>query len=485
MRAHAATGLLALAPCLLPGCSDGGAQQGPAAPRNVVLISIDTLRFDHLGAYGYARDVSPAIDALAREGVVFEEAIVQAPWTAPSHASMLTSQYPSALGIGRFADPGRIHPAVETLAETLSAAGLATCAVTENGFVSPAQGMDQGFDVFHMTKTSEEGVATAEAWLAELGPEEPFFLFFHTYDVHQYNPKGEYWDRFVRPYEGKLTSVEPTIARLLQSPDHDDLVATFDAEDWRHVIDRYDGTIAYVDTWMGELFALLERLGRRADTLILLTSDHGEEFGEHDGSGHGFTLYDENVRVPLIVQHRSLAPRRVEGPVGLLDLAPTVTDLLGLATPSAWQGVSLAPVLRGAAAAPPELPVLSEGAHRPFKSIRTATHKYVVSTRQPREQLFDLDRDPGEEEGVSGGEAALRAELRDVLVGLVEENERRLQATGKAAGGPIDEETLRQLEALGYVGGEDEEAGDGTAGEPHVDAARWLETLRKLDPRGG
>jgi arylsulfatase A-like enzyme len=458
----AAAALLAVSGCSEPDASYPGEA---SRPRNVLLISIDTLRPDHLGAYGYERPTSPVIDVLAKEGVLFERCVSQAPWTAPSHASMLTSLYPSVLKMGKFLEPGTISPAAETVAEVLQAAGFRTCAVTENAYVSPDQGMDQGFDTFVMKTNTEESVATVEQWLEEIGVDEPFFLFFHTYDVHEYDPEGEYAERFVRPYEGMLAEATKSVAEILQSPNQGGHVARFTEAEWRYVRDLYDGTIAYVDRWLGGLLDLLEERGVLDDTLIVLTSDHGEEFGEHGSSGHGFTVYDENVLVPLIVKHPSLTARRVVPQVRLLDIAPTVTDLLGLSTPPAWQGTSLVPMMMGAEL---ELVALTENAHRPYKSLRTNDHKYIIGKRRPRQMLFDLRADPGEASNLSDG-AAVRDALRAQLLSQVQDNAYRMSALAPAEATDMSAEMIEQLAALGYLGASD--------GEPHVDADEWIQIL--------
>ncbi|MBI4879011.1 MAG: sulfatase [Planctomycetes bacterium] len=514
---------------LLGGLGERGAGNGSGArgsgapPRHVLLISIDTLRRDRLGAYGYARAVSPAIDALAARGVVFEQAIAQAPWTAPSHASMMTSLYPSVLRIGKYRDPGAISPAAETLAEAMKRNGFRTYAVTENAFLSPEFGFDQGFDVFHMRPDSRSAVASLSAWLGALKPQDRFFAFFHTYDVHEYEPPAEYSERFVRSYDGILKDPERllrkaletharfgkavarfseeewrqvlalreapgarvdaplaevagfvremnlTVKKILQNhQDYRRLVATFREEDWRYVQDLYDSTIAFVDDQLSALFSFLERRGLMDDTLILFTSDHGEEFGEHGYGGHGYTLFDENLRVPLILVYPSLAPRRVDPQVRILDLVPTILDLLAFEPSPVWQGTSLVPIMGGA---PTRLIAISENAHSPLKSVRTPAHKYIASMAAPYQFLFDLAADPTETGNLAAGPPqSVQSEMRLFLLQSVLAH--AADATYAAgAHARISPEVLEQKRALGYVS-----AGD-SGGEPDAEASDWVKLL--------
>ncbi len=529
----AATGLVFLLAGLRPSGSGepvGAGSSGPL-PRHVLLISIDTLRRDRLGAYGYARAVSPAIDALAGRGVVFEQAIAQAPWTAPSHASMMTSLYPSVLRIGKYRNPGAISPAAETLAEAMKRNGFRTYAVTENAFLSPEFGFDQGFDVFHTRPDSRFAVASLTAWLGALQPRDRFFAFFHTYDVHEYEPPAAYSERFVRPYDGILKDPEGLVRKALEAhprfgeaaarfgeeewrellalrerPDarveaplaaagdfvremnltvkkilqnHQDyrgLVATFGAEDWRYVQDLYDATIAFVDDQLAALFSFLEQRGLLDDTLVLLTSDHGEEFGEHGLGGHGYTLYDENLRVPLILVHPSLAARRVEAQVRILDLVPTIFDLLALEPSPVWQGASLVPIMGGA---PARLIAISENAHNPLRSVRTPAHKYIASMGAPYQRLFDLAADPAEKENLAAGALQeVQAEMRLFLLQCVQRS--AADATyAAAASAEISAETLEELRRLGYV------AAGGAEDEADAEAADWIKLLQAdLSPEG-
>jgi arylsulfatase A-like enzyme len=438
----------------------------PPAIENVVLISIDTLRPDHVGLYGAERDLTPVLDELGAHGVVFDQALAQAPWTIPSHATMLTSQYPSVLGVGPYADPGKLSEAALTLAEVFRQHGFATAAIT-GGYVSSELGFDQGFDSFQETLDTPAMAYTvtyADDWLERRNTARPFFLFLHTFEVHQYRPPEPFQRRWVRPYEGSLSALEDVPA-FVQSPANQERVRALGAEDWRYLRDLYDACLASVDSEIGRLLAALEARGLRETTLVVVTSDHGEEFGEHGGSGHGYTLYDENLRVPLLLNHASLPALRVAEQVRLLDLAPTIAELAALPVPELWQGTSLVPLLGGASLS---LPAFAEHAHRPMKSLREPTAKLIVDARGPRRLLFDLAADPAEQTNLAGADPARERQLCEALRRFVETNaaDERLRAVPTATPDPALRDTL---ERLGYAG---------AASEADADTREWLDFLR-------
>ena len=340
-----------------------------------MLISVDTLRADRLGAWGHAAHVSPFLDSLAEQGVVFEQTVAQSPWTAPSHAAMLTSTWPSVLGFaGAYMGPeaqGFVHADAISLAEVLRDAGWRTQAVTAGGFVAARFGFDQGFEAYgERDATLSAAIAQALTWLDARDGDEPFFLFLHTYDVKRYRAGSAQRELLESRHGIRLRDRHP-LAALLQINDVQalpEITPAFRA----FVADLYDAAITRADTELSRLWQELERRDLAAATLFVVTSDHGEEFWEHGSSGHGYSLHDENVRVPLILRHPSLEPQRIAAQVRLVDLAPTLVDLLGLAVPQAWSGVSLVPWIEGTGE---DLPAFSEAAHWPLKAVRTPSHK--------------------------------------------------------------------------------------------------------------
>ena len=445
----------ALAKALLLAAAACSAEPAPERIENVVLISIDTLRRDHLGLYGAGRDVTPVLDELGARGVVFDQAIAQSPWTIPSHASLLASQAPSALGIGPYAHPGRLSEAALTLAEVFRARGYATAAIT-GGYLSPGLGFDQGFDSFRETLDApymSTTVRYAQEWLDRRDPSRPFFLFLHTFEVHQYDPPAAFRRRFVRPYDGPLRELE-SIPAFLQDRANQGRAREYPAADWDYLRDLYDACIASVDSEIGRLLASLASRGLGAKTLVVVTSDHGEEFGEHGGSGHGYTLYDENLRVPLLLGHPSLPALRIAQQVRLLDLAPTIADLAGLPIPGSWQGVSLVPLLGGASL---PLPAFAEHAHSPMKAVREDGVKYVFEAQGPRKLLFDLVHDPGEQKNLAGADPERESRLCQELRRFVETSaaHERLGLVPGAQADPALRDTLRRL---GYAGSSEPDA---------------------------
>ncbi len=399
--------LLLAALLALGGCGGRGA---PPARPNSVLISIDTLRPDHLGCYGYERRTSPHIDRLAESGIVFEDAMSASCWTLPSHATMLTGLYPSFHGLQ---DDGEGLPeSIPTLAEELRRSGYRTLAAVSHVYVSSTYRLDRGFDRFDdsLIRGGAENPRAAETVDRALAlfdgtPEGPFFLFVHFFDPHSdYEPPPPFDTLFVDPsYAG------PVDGRIqLLTPFHVRVPALSEA-DMRRIVDLYDGEIAYVDSEIGRMLGEMEARGLLRNAAILVTADHGEEFREHGSLGHGRTLFGEQLHVPLVLSGTALrgkAPRRSEL-VSLLDLAPTILALAGAEIPSSMPGVSLLE-----AAPPAERPAFGESIRygRELRAARIAARKVIHRAEGDARDYFDLEADPGEKrplrEDPSGGELA-------------------------------------------------------------------------------
>jgi len=425
--------------------SAGCARDTPLA-ENVLLISIDTLRPDHLGCYGYGRETSPNLDALCREAVVFDQAISHAPSTLPSHASMLTALLPDHHGAS-FANRRPLPREVVTLAEVLKDEGYRTASFNDGAQIARKWGLDQGFDLYQVNRddadTFDRVVHLALEWLDhEPGRESPFFLFLHTYEVHHpYTPSRENLERIqADPYDGWLgDAVE--VRELNWIDEGRRSVAPADLEFIRAA---YDAEIRSMDRALGRLLAGLRDRGLLESTLVVLTSDHGEEFGEHGKIGwHSHTLFDELLRVPLVVRFPAerWSDRRVQRQVRLIDLAPTVIDALAVPAPEQWQGVSLVRLLRGEEMKP--LLAASKIDHerdRRVHSLRTGRWKLY------RDRLYDLQRDPEELYDFSSGRLELVEALKARLA--------QLTAGGRVGTGEplqLDPETVERLRALGYL----------------------------------
>jgi len=444
----------------------------PADGPNVVLVSIDTLRADHLGGYGHARPTSPTIDRrLAAAGVTFERCLSQSPKTTPSHMTMLTSLYPCVHGISLWqgTEPGPVlNPAVHTLAETLKNAGYATGAFTGRGHVHRSRGFGQGFDVYRHRRPygrAADGpmreLEQALAWV-EGNRHRKFFLFFHTYAVHDpYLPPLEHVEAFDDGgYQGPLRQV----IHELRSGGRDwdqahrvfwEAVDTSDPGAVRFLEQLYDGAIRHADdAIVGALLDRIDELDLAGETLVVLTSDHGEAFGEHGRFLHG-DLHVETLHVPLILRFPGRLPggARVRTPVRLLDLMPTVLDLVGLPPPPGIQGRSLVPLIL--AAAPwDEAGVPSEfndgRTEGSFESIRRSGLTYIVDGR--REQLFDHENDPEERRDLARERDPELETLRQELASWQAECRRLGDELGpKTETTAPDARTLEQLRALGYV----------------------------------
>ncbi len=325
----------------------------PRATRGYILISIDTLRADHLGLYGYPRPTSPFLDSLARRATVFEEAYAQFPSTLVSHMSMLTGLYPREHGVF---PPNSVLPSkVETLPEVFQRNGFRTAGFTEGGFVSGRYGFRRGFDVFNSQERSRKADRLIERtfrqggdFLESLGPQDRFFLFLHTYAVHApYDAPRRYQDLFWHgpPPPGAIRPAGPALNRW-------DLTGERPPEP---VLDRlraqYDAGIRQTDDVLRGFFAEIERLGLADDVTVVITADHGEEFHDHGRFNHT-QLYRETLHVPLLVIHPDAdAPVRHGGVVQLIDLAPTLCELARVKPRGRTSGASLA--LRIGAPSPP------------------------------------------------------------------------------------------------------------------------------------
>jgi len=429
--------LVALSAILaLSGCNRIGAHEGPAAAGpSVLLVSIDTLREDRVGAYGASFGATPNLDSLAAEGVRVEKAIAPTPLTLPSHATLLTGLYPPHHGV-RHNGIFRLEPESITLAERFQEAGWATGAVVGAVVLAGRYGLAQGFDSYDDTFESAQASATgypersasevtraALDWLARQSPEQPFFLWVHYYDAH-----------------ADYRAPEPFASSFPQRP--------------------YEAEVAYVDSALGHLVAGLRDSGRLEETVVAVTSDHGESLGEHGERTHSYGLYDATLAVPLVLRGPGLpAGKTVPGVVSLASLAPTVLDLAGLPalprtdSPSlvgAWATeAARANQESGEGAYAESLATRLDHGWSALHAWRTSDHFYV---RAPRAELYDVGVDPRErldllagDTGVPKPDASGVASLLDAKIAAVLADERTLKRA------PIDSAALEQLRALGYA----------------------------------
>ncbi len=437
--------------------------------RNVILVSIDTLRADHLGCYGYGRNTSPFIDEMASRGAIFLNAFSSSSWTVPAHATMFTGLDPLVHGALRYPHATRLPNAYSTLAEILSAQGFRTAAFTGGGYVSPAFGLTQGFQVFSTRgRHFEANLPDALQWV-RLNRNERFFLFLHGYNVHKpYKPPPPYNTLFSEGYKGgyDTENFQPDKPRP-------------SAEDLRFVISQYDGEIRYADDQLRHFFGELEITGALADTVVIVTSDHGDEFYEHGGVDHIHTLYDELLRVPLVVAGPGIRATRFKGQVGLIDLVPTVLGLLRLDSKEPVQGSDLSPFLfNGSDSLAHEVYSVTGFSDYPYEllSIRTPRWKLILwklegmrevklDDRQPRElytckfrtdrlenfaELFLVSRDRAERRDLADTYGRVRSALARRLATRIEQDAELAKKTGEEHAVPGAKE-IEALKALGYL----------------------------------
>ncbi|HXJ36223.1 MAG TPA: sulfatase [Candidatus Eisenbacteria bacterium] len=451
-------------------------------PRHVVLITIDTLRADHLGLYGYRHPTSPFIDSLAAESTVFDEAVAPSPVTAPSVASILTGLNRASHGVRA---NGESLPAyVPTLAEMLKAHGFRTMARIANPLLDAPRGFGRGFDDYAVPRTLVQrppemmgGSPVVEEALRLLdgAGDAPFFLWLHFYDPHgPYYPPAAYRDAF-RAEDYRWPN-EP--AELVVSTDRN---ALFQIPKYQVVDDerapsvyraRYDAEVRYTDDHVRAVVDGLRSRGLWDDTLFVLTADHGEGMGEHGYYfQHGWYVYEDCVWVPLLVRApgRMAAGRRETRTVSLVDVAPTILALLDLPAVPEMEGRSLT------APPPPEPTAFTQSYHgSSHAGLRRGRYKYIftparsasspppapedepILPAEPHNELYDLTKDPGELHDLSTSEPAVMHELRKVLQAWLADQHRRGEATSAreaATGGPrpLDPLVEGQLRALGYL----------------------------------
>ena len=456
-------------------------------PVNVVLISIDSLRADHVSAYGYRRKTTPTLDRLARQGLLFESVVAESSWTLPTHVTMLTGLTTSTHGVEQFAG-ARFDAESQTLAEILSGEGYRTFGVFSGPYLHPAFGLSRGFGryvsadsdivcVASDCNTNADALSEVEAVKAArvashesvTSPlvtqrgldfirsvrDEPFFLFLHYFDVHfDYVPPEEYAAKFDLDYEGSITGKRFETNRAVHE--------FMDKKDLRHILALYDGEILFVDDYIGRMIRELKRLGFDENTLVVVTSDHGDEFFEHRGKGHGLSLFDEVIKVPLIMRLPGSIPPGwlVESQVRQVDIMPTILGLIGrpeLAKGS--DGLDLAAWLTTGEEPPRQTATSRLRANGEYVSIRTNEYKLLLYRSGTTEEvtLFDLKTDPAEKNPVFRGRqdeqpfaaAGELAELWRALMAADDVDENGSPGSGSEP--ELTEELREQLRSLGYI----------------------------------
>jgi len=418
-----------------------GCTPAPVSP-NIVMFDLDTLRADHLGAYGYPKPTSPRLDALADRGILMRHNYAQAGWTPPSQTSLMTSLYPT---VHKVRSQGQmLDPSIPMLAEILQQNGYATAGRSQlmgNSFA-------RGFDEYAWRKGEwmdgpidpdmPGAMQSMRDWVTE--QTKPFFLFFHSFQVHvPYAPLPEYAERFIDGYDG------PLLDRILNR----DLLAEINSgqlevtpEDVAYIIAMCNAELAYVDEQIGQFLDWLDDNGLADNTIVVLVSDHGDEFGEHGALGRHGTLYNEVIRTPVIMAGPGIPEDRVfEQMSRNIDVAPTLLSLAGVPIPESWQGSSLQTIWDGSETEDRE--VFSELAKA--QVLIRGRFKFAKKGRH----LFDLQEDPTEQTSVRRDHRDKTRELETRIDALMMELRKRAQHTEGSVF--LSEEEMRQLRALGYV----------------------------------
>lgn len=425
---------------------------------NVLLIMIDALRADRMSAYGHSRETTPNLDRLAADGVLFTQAISQATWTKPSVASLFTSMYPRQHGIAS-SDWGRpdaggqtrvdtLNPKVLTLAEALSNAGYRTAAIGENNHLTPKTDFDQGFDTFEMKIDPDEHWTRApemnrrfRRWINRHGDDD-FFVYLHYIDVH--------WPyKSPPPFKGMYAGPPATVDynRLGFVPEHNAAPPTeFDPELLEHMLATYDEGIRFIDDQIGEVIDELKERGLYDETLIVVISDHGDEFREHGKFAHGESLFDEVIHVPLIIKFPCPGPncrqQTVTDQVETIDVMPTILESAGIPLPAGLFGRHVF-----SDSPDPEPAAFSELDNQ--VALRTPQHKYIYAFDSGAEQLYDLTADPAEKRNLAAEQPELAEGFRSRIFGWIEVVDTGLSVISGQV--ELDEESKKRLEALGYV----------------------------------
>lgn len=435
---------LALAAVLVAmtiGCS-------PSRPQNVILVVVDTLRADHLGLYGYERNTSPQLDEWATRGLVFEQALAPSPWTLPTFGSILTGLLPAQHSAGarfRSAEQWRRAPLsndVETLPEILRQSGFATGAIVNNPFLREHFGASRGFDVYDYQKGRRADVVIdlAKQWVST-HREVPFFLMVHLIDPHlPYEAPESVTGRFGSSADSSVsTRVRKPIIEALPE------LTSIDRES---IGIRYDEEIAFVDQEVGRLLQFLVEDGVWSDTLVILTSDHGEELFDHGGFEHGHSMFQELLRVPLVLWGPGVQGGREPMPVSLVDLAPTILAATGVATENELAGVSLWDATQKGRSSP-RRELLAENTlwGRERQAIVAWPYKLILDPKSNQVQLFNLESDPRESRDIAREKVEVTLELERRL----QDRQSMLDSGPAEDGVALSEEMEEELRALGYL----------------------------------
>ena len=467
--------------------SETAASRGRTPPQGIIVVLHDTLRRDHLSGYGYHREASPVLDGLAREGVIFKDAIAQGAWTKVSVPSMLTSTYSTSNGVSDFTD--RVPASAVTLAEVLRDAGYATWQSSSVPFSGRLSNLHQGVEVLHerasidlpkgqsSAKTARTIVDRLNAWIED-HHDVPFYALLHAMDPHDpyepYAPYDSMWaapdgrDRYKERVEKVLPFIERSFMKRRELATSEELAkAGVEAEPWvQHQVDWYDGSIRAADVELGRVLEKLRELGIEDRTLIVFLSDHGEQFLEHGRPFHEEHVYGELINVPLVFRWPGVVPAGgvVDETVQLLDVVPTILDLAGIPAVELHQGASLRPLITGERRGWTDRPAISEWKKRADQKKTDIVDafgiihdgwKLVHNTDrpggQPEFELFEHRKDPLNLDDVAAEHPEIVARLQKQLETWHSwAQDAKLPSDAEASEG-LDSGELERLRSLGYV----------------------------------
>ncbi len=469
-------------------------------PPNVLLISIDSLRADHVGAYGYQRDTTPTIDHLANEGALFTTVASSSSWTLPAHVAMLTGLFDFEHGV---MTPGhRLQPGITTLAESFKAAGYQTYGLYSGPFLHPDFGFSQGFDEyidctsynlekvnlkrepgvksqFNAVHDKSHGDVTNPTILREARrlfrriaqsgvvgktsrqqPLNRFFMFVHMFDVHyDFIPPAPYNTIFFPDYQGDITSNDFLRNKRINR--------RMPRQDLEKILALYDGEIRFTDDTIGQLLESMREDDLLSNTIVVVTADHGDEFFEHGGKGHRRNLYEETVRIPLVVWYPpAIRPGRIDEVVRVIDIAPTLLEMCSL---PATESVPEDPRLRtNRTFARSLLPLIGSGGNNPgdsrpavcellapkkisLSSIRVGDSKLVIDAISDTVELFDLDTDPGEQHAVTNDPNDPEVVRLTGILQMLQRSSRGDRENQSETEVDLDPRIEQQLRELGYI----------------------------------
>ena len=440
-----ATFLVALAALVAAGC-----HEPPPVPRNLVLVSLDTLRADHLGLYGYPKRTSPELDRWAEHAFVFENAVSASNYTLAAHHALFQSKTAT---VARDAKNDGL-----TLAEMLKAQGFATAGFTGGGMMTKVSGFERGFDSWDEGhEMLEDTLPGALAYLDDPARRDSrFYLFVHCLDVHlPYDPPAPYDSMFDPDYHGTITG--PQTRNLLGMRKMFEGRQSFgrhhyDDTDKDKVRALYDGEIARMDEGLAALLARVEKRDLRDDTMVVVLADHGEEFWDHGSVLHAHTVFQELLHVPLLMRVPALEKQahRISQRVSLVDVVPTLLELLALPVPTGLKGISLVPLLHGESE--PSHPLFAEGyaSHAKLQSVIDGDLKLIRNIDTDAVSLFDLAADPAEKNDIATSRPADVARMRALLASTLGAS-RGVVQDPMGLPNDVDTKTKDQLRHLGYI----------------------------------